>query len=244
MKICMQNEQGRSMIEMLGVLAIIGVLTVGGFSLISKVSTTQKANTLIDEVGALANKTHALFREFVLDNKASASSGEGTDEDSTSGDGTGGSSGFDLGDGTDLGEGTDLGLDSDGSGLGAYIKEAKAYPESLTYDESEKAFINKDDVKISLDYVKDGLDYFTVTVSQLDADMCMAVIQGSWGSPSINGYMGICGGSDSDCSAGAIKNCDDTKTNCKKGGGKLSLDGAASVCNEDSNDNRVVLLFR
>ena len=47
------NEQGRSMIEMLGVLAIIGVLSVGGFSMVNKMQT-----------GELATRTRVLMRDY------------------------------------------------------------------------------------------------------------------------------------------------------------------------------------
>ena len=59
-------ESGRSMIEMLGVLAIVGVLTVGGFSLVSKATTENKINQAIDEVSSLAQKTRSIFREYVV----------------------------------------------------------------------------------------------------------------------------------------------------------------------------------
>ena len=42
-------EYGRSMIEMLGVLAIIGVLSVGGIAGYSKAMTKYKVNKTIDE---------------------------------------------------------------------------------------------------------------------------------------------------------------------------------------------------
>ena len=44
-----QNQFGRSMIEMLGVLAIIGVLSVGGIAGYSKAMTKYKVNKTIDE---------------------------------------------------------------------------------------------------------------------------------------------------------------------------------------------------
>lgn len=58
-------QNGRSMIEMLGVLSIIGILTVGGFSLVSKAVTENKINNVIDEISALAQRTRIVFREFI-----------------------------------------------------------------------------------------------------------------------------------------------------------------------------------
>lgn len=57
---CKNLENGRSMIEMLGVLAIIGVLSVGGIAGYSKAMEKFKANKLIDEVISVAHNIRAL----------------------------------------------------------------------------------------------------------------------------------------------------------------------------------------
>jgi len=57
-------QNGRSMLEMLGVLAIVGVLTVGGFSLVSKVNNSNQVNTTIDEVSSLAHKVRIVARDY------------------------------------------------------------------------------------------------------------------------------------------------------------------------------------
>ena len=44
------NEQGRSMIEMLGVLAIVGVLSVGGIAGYSKAMNKFKTNKMTEQV--------------------------------------------------------------------------------------------------------------------------------------------------------------------------------------------------
>ncbi len=46
----MKQEYGRSMIEMLGVLAIMGVITVGAIGMISTAMRTQKRSAVNDEV--------------------------------------------------------------------------------------------------------------------------------------------------------------------------------------------------
>lgn len=69
------NENGRSMIEMLGVLAIIGVLSVGGFSLINKMQTSYTTNQVIDTAGDFANHITKMVREYELDNPG-ASNGD------------------------------------------------------------------------------------------------------------------------------------------------------------------------
>ncbi len=44
----MKNEYGRSMIEMLGVLAIIGVLSIGGLAGYTMAMNRHRANTVLD----------------------------------------------------------------------------------------------------------------------------------------------------------------------------------------------------
>lgn len=55
------NEQGRSMIEMLGVLAIVGVLSVGGIAGYSKAMNKFKTNKLIDQINMLATNIRTLY---------------------------------------------------------------------------------------------------------------------------------------------------------------------------------------
>ena len=62
MKTSMQS--GRSMIEMMGVLAIIGVLSIGGFSMMTKISNSRKSNAIIDEISSLAGKARGVIREY------------------------------------------------------------------------------------------------------------------------------------------------------------------------------------
>ena len=57
-------QSGRSMLEMLGVLAVIGVLSVGGFDLITKMNSNRKAAAVIDEIGSLALKVRRVAREY------------------------------------------------------------------------------------------------------------------------------------------------------------------------------------
>lgn len=55
------NEQGRSMIEMLGVLAIVGVLSVGGITGYSKAMAKFKTNKLNDQINMLVTNIRTLF---------------------------------------------------------------------------------------------------------------------------------------------------------------------------------------
>ena len=202
------NQNGRSMIEMLGVLAVIGVLTVGGFSLVGKVSTSHRANTLVDEVGALANRTRTIFHEFVIDK---------TSENQ---------------------------VDTD---MNQYICEARAYPESLEPTLSDNkcaagSFTDKDDAKFDVIRYRDTttkIDYYYIKVSQLDKDLCMALSQSSWGSPSINGFLGICVGT---CTDGGIVGTTNG-TYIATNGAKMALDDSVMACSSDT-DNAVFLTFR
>lgn len=56
-----QNENGRSMIEMLGVLAIIAVLTVGGIAGYTKAMAKIKVNKTIQQVTQMAQHTRIAF---------------------------------------------------------------------------------------------------------------------------------------------------------------------------------------
>lgn len=55
------NEQGRSMIEMLGVLAIVGVLSVGGIAGYSKAMGKFKTNKAIDQINMLTTNIRTLY---------------------------------------------------------------------------------------------------------------------------------------------------------------------------------------
>lgn len=58
------NQFGRSMIEMLGVLSIIGVLSVGGFSMVKKMQNSYDTNKIMDEISAFVRKARIVTREF------------------------------------------------------------------------------------------------------------------------------------------------------------------------------------
>lgn len=60
----MKYESGRSMIEMLGVLAIMGVITVGAIGMISTAMRTQKRNAVNEEVLQLVTGVRQLLGEY------------------------------------------------------------------------------------------------------------------------------------------------------------------------------------
>lgn len=55
------NESGRSMIEMLGVLSIISVLSTSGIALYSKAMEKRKLSVLSDQVVEIANNIHNVY---------------------------------------------------------------------------------------------------------------------------------------------------------------------------------------
>jgi len=57
------NESGRSMIEMLGVLAIIGVLSVGGIAGYSKAMSKYRTNKAIDQATMLITNIRTMFAQ-------------------------------------------------------------------------------------------------------------------------------------------------------------------------------------
>lgn len=60
----MRQESGRSMIEMLGVLAIMGVITVGAISMISYAMRMQKQSSVNDEVYQIVLGVRQLLGEY------------------------------------------------------------------------------------------------------------------------------------------------------------------------------------
>ena len=64
MGVKMKQESGRSMIEMLGVLAIMGVITVGAIAMISTAMRTQKRSAVNDEVIEIVTGVRQLLGEY------------------------------------------------------------------------------------------------------------------------------------------------------------------------------------
>ena len=56
----LDNQFGRSMVETLGVLAIIGVLSVGGMAGFSKMISQNKVNKTLEQIGIISSKLSAV----------------------------------------------------------------------------------------------------------------------------------------------------------------------------------------
>lgn len=87
------NETGRSMIEMLGVLAIIGVLSVGGIAGYSKAMNKFKTNKIADNISMLVANIKTLYAQqntyAGLNNGTAVAMGVVPDELGTAYSGTG-----------------------------------------------------------------------------------------------------------------------------------------------------------
>ena len=57
-------QSGRSMIEMLGVLAIVGVLSAGGVAGYSMAMQTYKTNQLIEKIQIIATQARAVYKGY------------------------------------------------------------------------------------------------------------------------------------------------------------------------------------
>ena len=82
-----QFEKGRSMIEMLGVLAIIGVLSVGGLSGYTMAMNRHRANQILDYVtrAAVLAQTHGTGSTPLTDENCTAYNGSETAPSSMTG---------------------------------------------------------------------------------------------------------------------------------------------------------------
>ena len=56
------NQSGRSMIEMLGVLAIVGVLSAGGIAGYSMAMQSYKTNQLVEKVNLIAMRARGIYK--------------------------------------------------------------------------------------------------------------------------------------------------------------------------------------
>lgn len=62
-----QQQFGRSMIEMLGVLAIVGILSVGGFGIVAKALNNQRYTQIMSNTAELATSAKKMSCQFLDD---------------------------------------------------------------------------------------------------------------------------------------------------------------------------------
>lgn len=68
-KVTKKHESGRSMIEMVGVLAVMGLITAAAFVLITSAMRSQKLSRADDDISALAAGVRLLYNNTVTDGK-------------------------------------------------------------------------------------------------------------------------------------------------------------------------------
>ncbi len=66
-----KSQSGRSMVEMLGVLAIIGVLSVGGIAGYSLSMRRHRANQIVDYIAKYAVEVYGLCHQAIMDDSNS-----------------------------------------------------------------------------------------------------------------------------------------------------------------------------
>ena len=157
-------QNGRSMIEMLGVLSIIGILTVGGFNLISKTVSENRVNKVIDEVSDLARRTRVVFREFIYDKNPS--------------------------DNTDM---TKYICKAHAFPDVLECDQMSNDGKKCNCDSMSK-FIDDNDVEISVSFKKKSNtdpEYYILKIAKMTDEICMAISNGQWGTRATNGFSGI-----------------------------------------------------
>ncbi|MBR6356308.1 MAG: hypothetical protein IKR92_05590 [Alphaproteobacteria bacterium] len=130
------NEKGRSMIEMLGVLAIIGVLTVGSLSIIGKARQQYTITQILNETTTLVSSARKMACDY-------------------------------------------------DDAYGSYtnmLYRSDAYPEGVTFKKEgdSASFVLSSDAEIAIDADGENNSAFKVTLSNIPASACVAVLTSDW----------------------------------------------------------------
>lgn len=162
------NQSGRSMIEMLGVLAIIGVLSVGGIAGYSKAMSKYRINKTIDQVTMLVTNLRTLYAQQTnykgLNNQVAIDMGAVPEE-------------MILAASKTTGEGT--------AATSTNVTALKNAFQGDVYVGSGLA--RGDDAKVD----NRGIGALVVTFTGLTKEACAAMATGDWGSGTSSGFIGI-----------------------------------------------------
>ena len=60
----MKNESGRSMIEIIGVMALMGLITAAAFILIKSTNASQKRTVVVDDVAKIVTGVRTLYADY------------------------------------------------------------------------------------------------------------------------------------------------------------------------------------
>ena len=167
------NESGRSMIEMLGVLAIIGVLSVGGLAGYSKAMGKFKVNKCVDQLTQIVASTRALF----AGHKDYSALGIGT-----------------------VSEGVTTKTCSTTAINGPLIKQGHLVPEDmLTTDSNGKDALENPfmgSVILSCSKKRSASDTgnkaFIIIYNSVPKDLCVELATQDWGAGASSGLIGVC----------------------------------------------------
>lgn len=173
------NENGRSMIEMLGVLAIAGIMTVGGYGLITSMQDSYETNKIIDEVSSLARRVRSVARDCEQ---------------------------------------------TVGTKMNQYVYDGKAYPDELTYDNTN--FVGTADVTYDIYYYKTDQTLYIIGINGLSVDACIQLVTTNWGGVSTSGFRGVAVGGAYDTVAKAAATTSVVQP--------MSLSNATTKCNGTS----------
>ncbi len=223
------NENGRSMVEMLGVLAIIGVLSVGGIAGYSKAMNKYKINKTNDQVSMLVANIRTLFAS--QGNYADLNNGNAikfgvvpNDMYATNAQGA---------------YGSDYALSNAFKG-DVTIKSVPAR-KSTGVDGDGNDMYNEDEA-------------FIVAYDGMTEEACVAMLTGDWGSGQASGLISIAGGKGDVETAHAAANLvftDDQNTELAQGstllvaapgrtqGVPVAVGTAVGVCNGGNSGNAV-----
>ena len=205
------SQSGRSMMEMLGVLAVVGVLSVGGFAMVSKMQASYEANKVMDEIADLANRVRVVFRDYeATGNGASMNKylrktkayPDSFNENES-----------DIIDDTEF-----LGV----TGIGYKV----LYTCLGTFDTTKGC---------------QGSQYYMIVLTNMTEDLCNQVVTSNWGSPSTNGFIGIGTGdaitSTCDCSSPS-PSC--ARANSKACPVPMGIGAAVTFCEEHHSDFNLI----
>ena len=224
------NENGRSMVEMLGVLAIIGVLSVGGIAGYSKAMNKYKINKTNDQVSMLVANIRTLFAS--QGNYADLNNGNAikfgvvpNDMYTSAANGT---------------YASDYALSNAFKGA-VTIKSVPARQSTGTNASTGKDEYNEDEA-------------FIVAYDGMTEEACVAMLTGDWGSGQASGLISIAGGKGNVETAHAAANLvftDDQNTALEQGstllvaapgrtqGVPVAVGTAVGVCNGGNSGNAV-----
>ena len=155
------SQSGRSMMEMLGVLAVVGVLSVGGFAMVSKMQASYEANKVMDEIADLANRVRVVFRDY-------EATGNGASMNKYLRKTKAYPDSFNENESDTIDDTEFLGS----TGIGYEVR-----------------YVCKGSVATGQKC--NGTEYYMIFLKNMTEDLCNQVVTSNWGSPSTNGFIGI-----------------------------------------------------